>query len=92
MLHRAYERLILHANLDPAFGAQLIKDPAPAARAAGYSPLLAESLVGLRSSSVQGFAAALHQRVYGEQPTGLLSATGRVAMPAQRHAQQGART
>jgi hypothetical protein len=90
MLHRTYERLILHASLDPVFGAQLIKDPAPAAQAAGYSPLLAESLVGLRSTSVQAFAAALHERVYGEQPGGLLAAAGGAVVPVRRRVRQGA--
>lgn len=91
MLHRAYERLILHANLDPVFGAQLIKDPAPAARAAGYSPLLAESLVGLRCGSLEAFASALHERVYGDRPGALLGAANGLAMPKQARARQGAR-
>jgi hypothetical protein len=77
--------------MDPVFGAQLIKDPAPAARAAGYSPLLAESLVGLRSASLAGFAAALHERVYGEQPIALPVAARGAAGSIRRRAQQGAR-
>ena len=92
MLHRAYERLIIHASMDPVFGAQLIKDPAPAARAAGYSLLLTESLVGLRGSSLSAFAAALHERIYGEQPVMLPTAARSAASPVRQQARQGART
>lgn len=65
MLQRAYERLMTHALLDPSFGAALLVDPRKAALREGYSPLLAESLVGLRAGTLNEFAATLHRRVYG---------------------------
>jgi len=65
MLHRAYEQLIVQAALDPAFSAHLIADPRRSALEAGCSPLLAESLVGLRSGALADFAGALHERIYG---------------------------
>ncbi len=68
MLYPAYEDLILRAALDPAFGAHLVADPPRVALQAGYCPLLAESLVGLRATTLAGFAHALHQRVYGYPP------------------------
>ena len=72
MVQRAYERLIVQALLDPWFGAALLIDPRRAALHEGYSPLLAESLVGLRAKTLNEFAAFLHRRVYGraaEPPT-----------------------
>ena len=65
MLQRAYERLMTHALLDPSFGAALLVDPRKAALHEGYSPLLAESLVGLRATTLNDFAASLHRRIYG---------------------------
>ena len=65
MLQRAYERLMAHALLDSSFGAELLVDARTAALSAGYSPLLAESLVGLRAETLGEFADALHRRVYG---------------------------
>jgi hypothetical protein len=68
MLHRAYEQLIVQAALDPSFAAHLVSDPRRSALEAGCSPMLAESLVGLRSHSLTGFADALHERIYGSLP------------------------
>jgi hypothetical protein len=68
MLHRAYEQLIIQASLDASFGARLIADPRSAALEAGLSPLMAESLVGLRAKSLPEFARALHRRIYGTMP------------------------
>ena len=68
MLQRVYEQLIVEATLDPGFGRRLISDPYDAALEAGYSTLVAESLVGLRASNLADFAAALHRRVYGATP------------------------
>jgi hypothetical protein len=65
MLQRAYERLMAHALLDPSFGAALLVDPRRAALHEGYSTLLAESLVGLRATTLNEFAASLRRRVYG---------------------------
>jgi len=65
MLHRAYEQLMVQASVDPVFGALLLTDPCQAALDANCSPMLAESLVGLRAGTLAEFAAALYERVYG---------------------------
>jgi hypothetical protein len=77
VLQRVYEQLIVEATLDPGFGRRLISDPYGAALEAGYSTLVAESLVGLRAGNLADFAAALHRRVYGATPAGA---------PGDRHA------
>jgi hypothetical protein len=69
VLRRTYEQLIIQASLDASFGARLVADPRAAALEAGFSPLMAESLVGLRAKSLPEFATALHRRVYGTMPT-----------------------
>ena len=68
MLLRTYEQLIVKASLDRAFGARLLAEPDAAAREAGYSAIVAESLVGLGGATLAEFAAALHWRVYGTEP------------------------
>ncbi len=68
MLQRVYEQLIIEATLDSGFGTRLISDPCRAALEAGYSTVVAESLVGLRAGNLADFAAALHRRVYGTTP------------------------
>jgi hypothetical protein len=69
MLLRTYEQLIVKASLDRAFGAHLLADPRAAALEAGYSAIVAESMVGLSGSTLAEFAASLHRRVYGSEPT-----------------------
>ena len=68
MLHRAYEQLLLRAALDPVFGDHLVADPCRSALEAGCSPMLAESLVGIRATTLADFASALHRRIYGYSP------------------------
>jgi len=65
MLHETYEKMIVAANLDSAFRAQLLADPYQAALDAGLGPLVAESLAGLRAANLADFAAGLHLRLYG---------------------------
>ena len=69
MLHRAYEKLMVQASIDSGFCALLLSDPCQAAVNANCSPMLAESLVGLRATTLAEFAAALHWRIYGCAPT-----------------------
>lgn len=59
---------MVQAVLDPAFGTRLLADPRQAALDAQCSPILAESLVGLRAGSLPEFAAALHTRIHGYPP------------------------
>jgi hypothetical protein len=68
MLLRTYEQLIVKASLDRAFGAHLLAKPRDAALEAGYSAIVAESLVGLSGASLAEFAASLHRRIYGTEP------------------------
>jgi hypothetical protein len=68
MLLRTYEQLIVKASLDRAFGAHLLAKPREAALEAGYSAIVAESLVGLSGASLAEFAASLHRRIYGTEP------------------------
>jgi hypothetical protein len=65
MLLRTFEKLILQAHLDRAFGDQLLIDPRQAALAAGMPSLVAESIAGLHASSLEEFAARLSERIYG---------------------------
>jgi hypothetical protein len=68
MLLRTYEQLIVKASLDRAFGAHLLAAPRDAALDAGYSAIVAESLVGLSGATLAEFAASLHRRIYGTEP------------------------
>ena len=68
MLCRSYEHLLLRAALDPSFGRLLVDNPSRVTKEAGYSPLVSESLVGLRERTLSDFAGALHRRVYGSLP------------------------
>lgn len=65
MLSRVHERLLVEAYMDEQFATSLLADPRAAALSAGYSLLIAESLVGLPQHSLTAFAAGLNRRVYG---------------------------
>ena len=65
MLSRVHERLLVEAYMDERFATSLLIDPRAAALSAGYSTLIAESLVGLPQESLTAFAAGLNRRVYG---------------------------
>ena len=65
MLSRVHERLLVEAYMDEQFATSLLTDPRAAALSAGYSPMVAESLVGLPHQTLGAFAAGLNHRVYG---------------------------
>ena len=65
MLSRVHERLLIEAYMDEQFATSLLADPRAAALSAGYSPIVAESLVGLPHHSLSAFAKGLNHRIYG---------------------------
>jgi hypothetical protein len=88
LLHETYEKMIVAAWLDPAFAARLLADPCQAALDAGFSPLMAHSLAGLRAATLADFAAALHRRLYGTTPArtapAFPTAAGQAGAPRER--------